>query len=517
MQPTGCWATTKYNSRYDSLDRVVTTAYPDGEAVTNTYNAATYLQQVSGTSTYASGLTYNASGQPTGMGLGNGLSTAYGYDTRQRLASINTGSGAVQDLAYGYDGVGNITAITDTLRTEVLGFSLDALDRLETTGSPIPDSHTYSTTGNLTAKGGSSYTYSASILQHDDFSQGAGNWQPASGAWVIETAGGPVYGNNNPTGLWETSLTGSPTWDNYSVQMEVREVGANGGGMAILFRVQDDPTYYYQFSLQFGRARLYKREGANWTFLNETMYSWNADTWYALTVVVNGNQIDTYVNGQYQFTPYDSTFSKGRVGVDSWNGHHQYRQLFAGRLSPRAHAVSQAGSVGFEYDPNGNMVNDWTRRLTYDADNRLTKVVSGTLTTSFVYDGDGRMVARALQDGASTTTTYYVGGHYEAQVVGGNQTITKYYYANGKRVAFRISDAASPYYVHSDNLGSASKVTNSSGSVVNPYLYYPWGSARERSEQIAYDYRYNGQHNGQRAVDSAGMSCLSLSPQVGLL
>ncbi len=50
-----------------------------------------------------------------------------------------------------------------------------------------------------------------------------------------------------------------------------------------------------------------------------------------------------------------------------------------------------------------------TYTLTYDDENRLTGVTGGSVTASFVYDGDGNRVKSII----GTTTTYYVGNYFE--------------------------------------------------------------------------------------------------------
>ncbi len=58
------------------------------------------------------------------------------------------------------------------------------------------------------------------------------------------------------------------------------------------------------------------------------------------------------------------------------------------------------------YDANGNMPGR-LGTYTWDVDNRLAQVVSGTQTTQLGYDGDGKRVLQTLPDG---TQIVYVGG-----------------------------------------------------------------------------------------------------------
>jgi RHS repeat-associated protein len=151
---------------YDAMDRVITTTYPTGEQVINTYNDAGQLSQVRGQNgavTYASGLNYNALGQPTTVLLGNGVQTTNNYHSQNgRLlgtVSADIPAPPALSLAYQYDLAGNVTRITDTTRSEVNNYQYDSLDRLTwitvTTGANLvyQQLYRYGPTGNITSVG----------------------------------------------------------------------------------------------------------------------------------------------------------------------------------------------------------------------------------------------------------------------------------------------------------------------------------------------------------------------------
>ncbi len=82
---------------YDSLDRLRTMTYPDGERVIQTYDAgglpATLTSSLG--DTFVGGTAYNAAGQVTQLQLGNGLQTTYGYNSKNlRLTWLKTGTTA---------------------------------------------------------------------------------------------------------------------------------------------------------------------------------------------------------------------------------------------------------------------------------------------------------------------------------------------------------------------------------------------------------------------------------------
>ena len=166
---------------YDAADRVRTMTYPDGEVVNTTYNTAGLPATLTGAAAYVDGATYNALGQPTLVtygGAGLDVQTQYTYysdDQRlQRLqVGIPTWVGRDLSLEYTYDPVGNVLTLTDANvagGAQTQSFGYDARDRLTqatATGGnagqgQYSEAYSYNAIGNLTSKGGVSYTYPAS-------------------------------------------------------------------------------------------------------------------------------------------------------------------------------------------------------------------------------------------------------------------------------------------------------------------------------------------------------------------
>ncbi len=153
---------------YDAAGRAVRQVYPDGEIVTTTYNLRGLPTAVGGQSAYLTGATYNAVGQPLQQVWGNGRVTTYAYHPQNfRLTQLAV-SGALLDLRYGYDRVGNIVAITDTVNAgQVQTFGYDARDRLvwaRTNGAgngQYNETYGYDRMGNLITRtiGGALQTY----------------------------------------------------------------------------------------------------------------------------------------------------------------------------------------------------------------------------------------------------------------------------------------------------------------------------------------------------------------------
>jgi RHS repeat-associated protein len=148
-----------------------------------------------------------------------------------------------------------------------------------------------------------------------------------------------------------------------------------------------------------------------------------------------------------------------------------------------AHAVTHINGVQkYWYDANGNQTKrtdgSGTYDLAYDAENRLTQVKkNSTVIATFTYDGNGSRVKSMM----GSETTVFIGGHYEVTNPGTGQTVTKYYFTGGQRVAMRkytIPQSMTVEYFLGDHLGSTSVTTDSAGAKISEIRYKLWGEIR---------------------------------------
>jgi len=100
-----------------------------------------------------------------------------------------------------------------------------------------------------------------------------------------------------------------------------------------------------------------------------------------------------------------------------------------------------------------------------------------------------------LSTSVGTTTTYFIGAHYEVTGSG----ITKYYFAGTQRIAIPQGDDVRKdgtlYYLLGDHLGSTSIVTDAAGNAISQTKYKPWGEVRYSSGTSPTDYTYTGQYS----------------------
>ena len=147
------------------------------------------------------------------------------------------------------------------------------------------------------------------------------------------------------------------------------------------------------------------------------------------------------------------------------------------------HAVTQAGSSGYQYDPNGNMTNRTGYAITYDYDNRAVSLAGGGGTVQSVYDYTGQRVEKTtLAD-----TTVYIGKLYECT----NGNCTRYIFAGSTRIA--SEGPSGEYFYQGDHLGSSSVVTDQNGYKMQEIHYYPFGQVLSNNGSIDVKYKYTGQ------------------------
>lgn len=206
---------------YDSLDRMVSQTFPDGQVTIFSYNG---MGKLSGIAGVLSAITYNATGQETLRSYGNGLATTFEYyPENQRLKRITTTG--IQDFNYEYDNTGNVKKIVNatlpaTPRTET--FTYDPLNRLTTAEEKVNGTtvsyhreYTYNAIGNMLNET-SMQNGTTSVAQYTYGEAGAGphavtgktDQKPIVA--LLSLNGGKAYTTNQQITLNNVSI-GNPT------------------------------------------------------------------------------------------------------------------------------------------------------------------------------------------------------------------------------------------------------------------------------------------------------------------
>jgi RHS repeat-associated protein len=232
---TGLLASYQSAFAYDSLDRVTSLGYPDGDAVSYGYNSRNLPESIGGGpgGQIISAIDYLASGQLASCSYGNGADTGYQYDPRLRLRNLNTTVSGGADLikfAYTFDGASNITRIDDlrnlggqpeaTARQNTQVFAYDDLYRLTSVNYPGNGgqiAYSYDRIGNMLsqASGMTHLEKGLSVTNLGTMSYGGtagrtgrqgrdGGGQPGPHALTAVSSGGRVYpydANGNMTNI----------------------------------------------------------------------------------------------------------------------------------------------------------------------------------------------------------------------------------------------------------------------------------------------------------------------------
>lgn len=144
---------------YDLSGNVMTATYPDGEVVTNTYNAIGGLDTVVASGkTLISGKNYNTRGLLTSQTLGDGTTDNFTYHPQNfRIlgASSMKGTANILTNTYDYSPAGNINSWATAYGTspkEISTYSYDDLYRVTAVSGAVSGSFSYDDVGRLTSK-----------------------------------------------------------------------------------------------------------------------------------------------------------------------------------------------------------------------------------------------------------------------------------------------------------------------------------------------------------------------------
>ena len=145
-------------------------------------------------------------------------------------------------------------------------------------------------------------------------------WTVISGtAWSVQQDGTHVLKQNDTsTSNAHVIEAGSASWTDYTVQADMKP-GANDLSQAtvIMARFVDNSNHYSFLLKNNSEWYLGVVQGGSWTTLDQGTFSYNATTWYTMSLTVKGTTISAAINGVTLTTDTDSTFSSGMIGFST--------------------------------------------------------------------------------------------------------------------------------------------------------------------------------------------------------
>lgn len=194
---------------------------------------------------------------------------------------------------------------------------------------------------------------------------------------------------------------------------------------------------------------------------------------------------DNAVPGRTQNYAYDymnrlkTATTQATSGSDCWGQsftRDRYNNLTnVGSIQCSAPMLNQAVSTTtnqistYSYDLAGHVTYDGINHYTWDAEHRLT---SGG-GVNYTYDGMGRRVQKSTGE----ISWYDTKGHLLATSDSSGNLINEYIYFGGRRIARREANGA-VYYYFNDNANTNRAMTDSSGVVQQMSEYYPTGGEK---------------------------------------
>lgn len=490
---------------YDSLSRLTNATNPENGTITYSYDANGNLAS-------------RVAPKPNTTGTAV-VTTKYTYDVLNRLTQKAYVNMTTAKALYGYDGSAltgcNVALPTITSPTNLVGqvsamcsslsssrFSYDSMGRMSTdvrnnrgsgtSATKLKTTYSYWLDGSL-----KTMTYpSGDILSYtvggagrttqvtdsaNNFVTAATYAPPGTLAGMINGSGiitSNSYNNRLQPILLSAGLSGqSPVFSlcyDFHLQQSITNgpcsfsassAGDNGNVYQIINNVSTDATHQsiFQYDLlnRISQANSVATSGANcWGEV------YTVDTWGNLT-----NR-------------------SGPSGMGT---------CYTEPLSTSATAQNRLASL--TYDIAGNVLTDATgSAVTYDGENRIATDAGYT----YSYDANGSRTEKA----SGTTGTMYWPGPGGAILTETDLTGAineEYVFFDGARIARIDRPSGAVHYYFSDQLGSASVITDGSANVQERYFYYPYGGVLYAAGNDPNHYKFTGkERDAESGLDNFG-------------
>jgi len=290
--------------------------------------------------------------------------------------------------------------------------------------------------------------YGGLLPYHDGFAGGTtSEWTTYGGTW---STSGNTYVNSAVDVNGDKAVTGSPAWDNYTLQGDV-QITSGGGDAGLNFRVTnpasglDSLDGYYAGVTADGNLVL-GRESYGWNLLQSTpmVGGVSTKTWYHLTVQAVGCTFTVSAQPAgstnvtwFNYTDSNCTYTAGAVGVRSFNAAAMWRNInvsTGSSFSSTYYAPFASGSTqpagwtsyGGSFAASGE---NYVNSSDANGDKSLAAPTFGDFTMTGDVEltsqgGDAGFLVRATNpgDGTDNVNAYYLGISSAGFLVIGKET-----------------------------------------------------------------------------------------------
>ncbi|HKJ33879.1 MAG TPA: RHS repeat-associated core domain-containing protein, partial [Balneolales bacterium] len=482
---------TKYG--YDSEGNITSVTDPNGNATYYDYDALNRLTTILQPEGAITSFGYDTHGNLSSVMDAQSHVTTYQYDDMGRI--LTTTSPDTGKVVYAYDEAGNLTYKSDAKGIAVM-FAYDLMSRLTNVGFPdssqdityIYDIGTFGMsrlTGMTDSSGNTTFGYDSRgrlaqktcTLSERTYSI-ARSFTP--GSRIISTAypsGRTVdYTRNSIGKISEVSTTNNGTTatliNNLLYLPFGPASGMNMGAGSGVTNVFDE---------------LYRTKVTNPGAQTERTYTYDANSNLSSINVTNDvskNKTFTYdslnrlisANGSYGTINYIYDNNGNRI-TKVINGNTETYTYIAG--TNRIQEIT--GPVAYTYDGNGNITGIGNKVLTYNQKNRLVRVEeNSTILGEYVYNGLGQRAIKSA-NGVTTDFIYDFDGNLIAETQVDGTFTSEYLYMGTIRLARVDVGSSDIYYYHNDHLGTPELMTDASENAVWEMEFKPFGEANVKS------------------------------------
>jgi RHS repeat-associated protein len=462
----GSAVTTTYG--YDANANQTSINAPLGRNTTPAYDALNRLNQITDPNSGITKLAYDANDNLATVIDPRTLTTSYthdGFNEMTKLVSPDTGT-----TNKTYDSAGNLKTSTDA-RSDVATYSYDALNRVtQVAYSDETINYTYDAgtngKGRLTGAADANHSMSWS---YDTLGRVNGKGQTVGG---LTKSVGYSFTNGDMVSLVTPSgQTVTYAYTNH----QITSISVNG--TAVLSGATYDP---------FGPV-------SGWTWGNNTTvtrgYDEDSNPHQIVTAgVTNAYAVDyaSRITGLSDSGLSSNSFTYGYDSLDRVTSGTSSAKSRGYTYDANGNRLTQTGSTAYTetnsttsnqvvslagggiprtyaYDAAGNTKSYGNNSYTYNARGRmLTATVSGS-TTTYIYNALGQLAEKSNSTGA-TYLVYDEAGHLIGEYSSGGSLIQETIWMGDLPVATLRPNGSTVaiYYVHTDHLGSARKVTRPS-------------------------------------------------------
>jgi len=531
---------------YDTFGRVTEVEDPLTHTVEYTYNAANLVLTAEDGLGNVTTYTYDDNGNVLTVEDALTNVTTYAYDYKDQLISITDAMSGVWEFEY--DEVGNLLEKTNP-RGKTTVYTYDDIGRLKTETDPRSEVRTYNYDigGRLTSRVDPKaqeieYTYNdrneLTRIDYPDTSYVSFAYND-SGArtQMIDSTGTTTYSYDDLYRLTSVTFPGSRTvsygYDDVGRRTSITYPGGSNqvtygyDNANRLTSVTDwnsnATTYSYDDAGRMTTTTLPSGTGIVSTYtydnadrLTDIAHVKGGSTTvasvdYTLDDVGNRTQrVDQQGTHTYAYddlhrltsvtypgpstTTYDFDEFGNRIEMVVGAASTTYAYDDADRLTTVT-PPSPASPVSYTWDDNGNLTDRGSDEFEWDYEDRMTSATVNSVTTNFVYRGDGLRDSRAVSGGATTTFTWDIAAGLPVVLDDGNQ----YVYGAGLNA---MKQGGNWYYYLADGLGSTMAIVDSSGASQKSYSYDVYGEATP-SGGLANEFDFAGQQ-----TDGTGLQYL---------